>query len=72
MLITIRTLGVLGLVATLTACGATPAERATTGALAGGAVSAVTGESVLNGALIGGAVGGIAPCVINPGTAGCY
>ena len=72
MLITIRTLGVLGLVATLAACGATPVERGTTGALGGAAIAAVTGESLVNGAVIGGAAGAIAPCIINPGTTGCF
>ncbi|NAZ35901.1 hypothetical protein [Rubellimicrobium sp. CFH 75288] len=68
----LRAMGALGFAVTLAACGETPVERATTGALAGGAAAAVTGESVLNGALIGGAIGGIAPCVANPNAAGCF
>ncbi len=72
MTLTIRAAAVLAACATLAACGQTPVERASTGALAGGAVAAVTGEEVLNGALIGGAIGGIAPCVANPNAAGCF
>lgn len=68
----LRAAGALAVAATLAACGQTPVERATTGALAGGAIAAVSDESVLNGALIGGAVGGIAPCIANPNAAGCY
>ena len=72
MSITIRAFGVLAVCATLAACGQTPVERASTGALAGGAIAALTDENVLTGALVGGAVGGIAPCVANPNAAGCY
>jgi osmotically inducible lipoprotein OsmB len=72
MTMTLRACAVLAACAALSACGQTPVERASTGALAGGAIAAVTGESALNGALIGGAVGGIAPCVANPNASGCF
>ncbi|GAD54057.1 MAG: hypothetical protein ACJASC_001191 [Limimaricola cinnabarinus] len=69
---TFKLFGALGVAATLAACGATPGERAATGALTGAAVAQVAGESAVNGALIGGAIGGIAPCVTNPNANGCY
>ena len=72
MTITLRLAGVLAACATLAACGQTPVERASTGALGGAAIAAVTGESVVNGALIGGAVGGLAPCALNPQANGCF
>jgi osmotically inducible lipoprotein OsmB len=68
----LRAFGVLAVAGTLAACGATPAERAATGALAGAAAADLTNNSVLTGALVGGAIGGIGPCVTNPNAPGCY
>lgn len=67
---TFKLFGVLAIAATLSACGETDLERATTGAVIGGALAAVTGEDVVNGALIGGAAGAIS-CSVAPGTIGC-
>ena len=64
--------GALGVAAILAACGATPGERAATGALAGAAAAELTGEDAITGARVGGAIGGIAPCVTNPNANGCY
>ena len=72
MSITLRTLGVLAVLAALTACGQTPAERAATGALVGGAAAELADEDLTTGLLVGGAIGGIAPCVANPTASGCY
>ncbi|EPX86616.1 hypothetical protein ruthe_01433 [Rubellimicrobium thermophilum DSM 16684] len=68
----LRAFGVLAVAGTLAACGATPAERAATGALVGAAAADLTDNSVLTGALVGGAIGGVGPCITNPNAAGCY
>ena len=72
MTTTIRLLGVLGVAATLAACGTTPVERTATGAAGGAALATVLGEDALDGALIGAAAGGIGTCVVNPQAQGCF
>jgi osmotically inducible lipoprotein OsmB len=66
----IKFLGVLAVAAALSACGPTTADRTATGAVIGGAVAAVTGESILNGALIGGAAGAVS-CTVAPTNPNC-
>ena len=63
-------LGVLAALVTLSACGETDMERTATGAVIGGALAAVTGESITNGALIGGAAGAVS-CSVSPGAPTC-
>ncbi|MBP1804794.1 hypothetical protein [Rubellimicrobium aerolatum] len=67
---TLRLLAVLGVAATLSACGDTDLERTATGATIGAGIAAVTGESALNGALIGGAAGAVS-CSVAPGAPNC-
>ncbi|ARO15175.1 hypothetical protein BVG79_01833 [Ketogulonicigenium robustum] len=63
--------GVAAIAATLAACGQTDIERGATGALIGGAVASVTGESVTKGVLIGGAAGAVS-CSVAPNAPNCY
>lgn len=63
MSITLRTLGVLTVAATLAACGVTPAERGATGAVAGALIAKETGGDVGDGALYGAAAGAFLPCL---------
>ena len=65
MLKTLKITFSAGTLALLGACGDSDLERATTGALMGGAAAAVTGENVGNGMLIGGAIGGASCTVAN-------
>ncbi len=67
---TFKLFGVLATLVTLSACGETDIERATTGAVIGGAVAAVTGESITNGALIGGSIGAVS-CSVSPTAPNC-
>ncbi|WP_210530346.1 YMGG-like glycine zipper-containing protein [Rubellimicrobium arenae] len=71
MALTLRMLGVLGLAATLAACGETDLERTATGAAIGAGIATVTGESAVNGALIGAAAGAVS-CSVAPGAPNCY
>ena len=63
MALTIRTLGVLAVAATLAACGTTPAERGVTGAVAGAAIARATDGDLTDGALYGAAAGAFLPCI---------
>lgn len=72
MAISFRTLGVLAVAALLAACGATPVERAATGAAGGAALATVLDEDAVDGALLGAAAGGIGACLVNPNAQGCY
>lgn len=71
MFTTLRVLGVLAVAGTLAACGTTDVERAATGAVIGGAVSAATDENIAQGALIGGALGAVS-CSVAPAAPNCY
>ena len=71
MAITLRTFGVLAVAALLAACGATPVERAATGAAIGGAVAAATDNDLTQGALYGAALGAVS-CSVAPGAPNCY
>lgn len=68
---TLRLLAVLGLGATLAACGETDIERTATGAAIGAGLATVTGEDAVDGALIGAAVGAVS-CSVAPGAPNCY
>jgi osmotically inducible lipoprotein OsmB len=63
MLKSIKIVGIVAAMATLSACGDTDMERTATGAVLGAAAAAVTGESITNGALIGGAAGAVSGTV---------
>ena len=71
MSITFRTLGVLAVAGLLSACGATPVERAATGAAIGGAIATATDADVVDGALYGAALGAVS-CSVAPGAPNCY
>ncbi|TNC71648.1 hypothetical protein [Rubellimicrobium roseum] len=71
MSITLRLVAVLGVAATLTACGETDLERTATGAAIGGGVAALTNGDLAEGALIGAAAGAIS-CNVAPGAPNCY
>ena len=71
MSITLRLFAVLGVAATLSACGETDIERTATGAAIGAGIATVTGEDAIDGALIGAAAGAVS-CSVAPGAPNCY
>lgn len=72
MFTTLRLAGAAALLATLAACGSTPTERATTGALGAAGAAVLLDEDIGDAAILGAAAGAFGPCLLNPNAQGCY